>query len=53
VQKVLGHMSIRTTEIYLHELGVDRGTAAIFESITHKITHDDDSKNENVNAVLQ
>lgn len=23
-QKVLGHMNIRTTEIYLHDLGVDR-----------------------------
>ena len=42
-QKVLGHMNIRTTEIYLHDLGVDREAAGIFEDITHKITH---SENE-------
>lgn len=36
VQKVLGHMNIRTTEIYLHDLGVDRKAAGIFEDITHE-----------------
>lgn len=38
-QKILGHMNLKTTEIYLHELGVDREAADIFEAITHKITH--------------
>lgn len=32
-QKVLGHKNLRTTEIYLHELGVDRKAADVFESI--------------------
>ncbi|WP_302785420.1 tyrosine-type recombinase/integrase, partial [Bilophila wadsworthia] len=41
-QKVLGHMNIRTTEIYLHDLGVDREAAGIFEDITHGITHEGD-----------
>mgnify|MGYP007018417110 CR=1 FL=1 len=40
--KVLGHMNIRTTEIYLHDLGVDREAAGIFEDITHGITHEGD-----------
>ena len=31
-QKVLGHKNLRTTEIYLHELGVDRKAADVFES---------------------
>jgi integrase len=39
-QKILGHMNLRTTEIYLHDLGVDRGAAEIFESHTHEITHE-------------
>ena len=34
-QKVLGHKNLRTTEIYLHELGVDRKAADVFESITN------------------
>ena len=29
-------MDIRTTEIYLHDLGVDREAAGIFEDITHE-----------------
>lgn len=35
-QKVLGHKNLRTTEIYLHELGVDRKAANVFESITNE-----------------
>jgi hypothetical protein len=32
-------MNLKTTEIYLHDIGVDRTAAKIFESITHEITH--------------
>lgn len=38
-QKVLGHQNLRTTEIYLHDLDVDRGAAEIFENITNEITN--------------
>lgn len=38
-QKLLGHQNLRTTEIYLHDLDVDRGAAEIVENITHEITH--------------
>lgn len=41
-QKVLGHKNLRTTEIYLHDLGVDREAAGIFEDITHGITQEGD-----------
>lgn len=39
-QKILGHSNLKTTEIYLHDLGVDIGAAAIFESITNRITNE-------------
>lgn len=52
-QKILGHMNLRTTEIYLHDLGVDREAADVFESITHKITHSQDEKTEKGATVLQ
>lgn len=32
-------MNLKTTEIYLHELGVNREAADIFDAITHKTTH--------------
>ena len=38
-QKVLGHQNLKTTEIYLHDLGVDREAASIFENITNRITN--------------
>lgn len=38
-QKVLGHQNLKTTEIYLHDLGVDREAAGIFEGITNEITN--------------
>ena len=52
-QLVLGHMNIRTTEIYLHELGVDRGVADIFETITNQITNEDENCEEKGVTVLQ
>jgi len=39
-QKVLGHQNLKTTEIYLHDLGVDREAATIFEDITNRITNE-------------
>lgn len=36
-QRILGHKSIRTTEIYLHELQVDRSAAEKFEDITKNL----------------
>lgn len=38
-QKVLGHQNLRTTEIYLHELEVDRGAAEVFERITNGLAN--------------
>lgn len=38
-QKVLGHQNLKTTEIYLHDLGVDREAASVFEDITNRITN--------------
>ena len=52
-QKILGHMNIRTTEIYLHDLGVDIESASIFEAITHEITHETDSGKKEGATVLQ
>lgn len=45
-QKVLGHQNLRTTEIYLHDLGVDRGVAEVFENITNQITNEPKSAKE-------
>lgn len=39
-QKILGHQNLRTTEIYLHDLEVDRKTAEMFDTITHDLTHE-------------
>ena len=39
-QKVLGHQNLRTTEIYLHDLEVDRGAADVFKNITNEITNE-------------
>lgn len=52
-QKILGHMNLRTTEIYLHDLGVDRGAAEIFEAITNRITNSAEIANEKRVTVLQ
>ncbi|HIW79410.1 MAG TPA: hypothetical protein H9874_09755, partial [Candidatus Bilophila faecipullorum] len=52
-QKVLGHKNLRTTEIYLHDLGVDRKAAGIFESITNEITNGKSSTNEKRAYLLQ
>jgi integrase len=52
-QKILGHENLKTTEIYLHDLGVDMGAADIFESITHEITHSENYEPEKKSAVLQ
>ncbi len=45
-QKVLGHQNLKTTEIYLHDLGVDREAATIFEDITNRITDEKKSAPE-------
>lgn len=52
-QKILGHANLKTTEIYLHDLGVDTGAAAIFETITQEITHESDSNKKEGLTVLQ
>lgn len=47
IQRFLGHMNLRTTERYLHELDVDRGIAEILEyarfpeSSAHNSAHED------------
>ena len=46
-------MNLRTTEIYLHDLGVDRGAAEIFEAITNRITNSAEIANEKRATVLQ
>jgi len=38
-QKILGHNNLSTTEIYLHELGVDTGAIDVFERITNGFTN--------------
>lgn len=52
-QKILGHQNLKTTEIYLHELGVDTEAATLFETITHQITHQEDSPKEKGATVIQ
>lgn len=37
-QKLLGHMNIRTTQIYLHDLAVDRSTATTIQGIADAIS---------------
>lgn len=38
-QKLLGHMNIRTTQIYLHDLAVDRRTATTIQGIADAISN--------------
>lgn len=52
-QKVLGHQNLKTTEIYLHDLGVDREAADVFEAITNQITNCESSTNEKRAHLLQ
>lgn len=52
-QKALGHQNLKTTEIYLHELGVDRETGDVFEAITNQITNCQSSTNEKGATVFQ
>lgn len=52
-QKILGHENLKTTEIYLHDLGVDMGAATIFESITNENTNGKDSDVKKDSTVLQ
>lgn len=40
IQKYLGHKRLDTTEIYLHELEIDRGIADVLEFSTHDSTHE-------------
>lgn len=40
IQKYLGHKRLDTTEIYLHELEIDRGVADVLEFSTHEGTHE-------------
>lgn len=49
-QKVLGHQNLRTTEIYLHDLEVDRGAADVFENITNGLTNE---KRKDTQKVLE
>lgn len=52
-QKVLGHQNLKTTEIYLHDLQVDRDAAGVFETITNQITNCESSTNEKRAHLLQ
>lgn len=52
-QEILGHNNLKTTEIYLHDLGIDREAANIFEAITHKITHGNNDTQNKKGHLLQ
>ena len=52
-QKILGHSNLKTTEIYLHDLGVDTEAAAIFEAITNKITNSQPEDEKEGPTVIQ
>ncbi len=52
-QKILGHSNLKTTEIYLHDLGVDTGAADIFEAITNQITNSEPEVKKEGATVLQ
>ena len=52
-QKILGHANLKTTEIYLHDLGLDIEAAAIFEAITNRITNRPAEDEKEGSTVLQ
>lgn len=52
-QKILGHNNLKTTEIYLHDLGVDIEAANVFEAITNEITNSQQKDKKEGATVLQ
>lgn len=46
-------MNLKTTEIYLHDLEVDRDATDIFGDITYKIMYGDSEDKEKGPTVLQ
>lgn len=52
-QKILGHGNLKTTEIYLHDLGVDMDAATVFESITNENTNGSTFDEKKEPTVLQ
>ena len=52
-QKILGYMNMRTTELYLHDLGVDVKSVSVFEAITHEITYEDNSAKKEGPTAMQ